>query len=330
MQEPKSTPRFHCISCVYSCSKPCLWNRHISTRKHKMKQNETKCNKNETTPTESSSGNFICSTCMKAYNSRVTLWRHRKKCEPTQVEGETKSSITADMFMKILDDNKDLRTILCFQQEKMEKQQEKMERQQDCSNSKQAELITQLKEQQEQIKEQQKQMAELIPKVGNTTNNNNQSFNLQFFLNEQCKDAINWQDFMSTLEVGAPEFAAMTDSTLTEGVAKVICNGIQDLGIYKRPIHCIDAKRKKMCIKDEDTWNHDESEVQGTLHKANLSVKGQYNRVLKAWEMAHPNWSDNEEETEIYMRLVSKVVGALDEKKCTTEIAKNAVIPKEG
>jgi len=295
-----------------------------------MKQNETKCNKNETTPTESSSGNFICSTCMKAYNSRVTLWRHRKKCEPTQVEGETKSSITADMFMKILDDNKDLRTILCFQQEKMEKQQEKMERQQDCSNSKQAELITQLKEQQEQIKEQQKQMAELIPKVGNTTNNNNQSFNLQFFLNEQCKDAINWQDFMSTLEVGAPEFAAMTDSTLTEGVAKVICNGIQDLGIYKRPIHCIDAKRKKMCIKDEDTWNHDESEVQGTLHKANLSVKGQYNRVLKAWEMAHPNWSDNEEETEIYMRLVSKVVGALDEKKCTTEIAKNAVIPKEG
>ena len=330
MQEPKSTSRFHCTSCDYSCRKPCLWNRHISTRKHKMKQNETKCNKSETSPTETSNGSFICTTCMKAYNSRSSLWRHRKKCEPTPMEEDMKSSITVDMFMKVLDDNKDLRTVLCLQQEKMEQQQQKMERQQDNSNNKQAELITQLKEQQEQIKEQQKQMAELIPKVGNTTNNNNQRFNLQFFLNEQCKDAINWQDFMNTLEVGVSDFDAMTDSTLTEGVAKVICNGIQDLGIYKRPIHCIDAKRKKMCIKDEDSWNHDEKKVNGTLHQANMEMREKYNQIMMQWENAHPNWANDEAETETYMRLLSKVVGALDEKKCTTEIAKNAIIPKEG
>ena len=228
---------------------------------------------------------------------------------------ESEPPITASMFMKVLEDNKELRDLLFLQQQQMSEQQQQSDR-------KQEELM-------KQMKKQQQQMAELIPKVGNTTNNNNQRFNLQFFLNEQCKDAINWEDFMKTLQVGAPEFAAMTDSTLTEGVAKVICNGIQDLGVYKRPIHCIDAKRRKMCIKDEDIWNHDEKKVNGTLHQANLSVKGKYNHVLKVWEMAHPNWSDDEEETETYMRLLSKVVGTLDEKKCATEIAKNAVIPKE-
>ena len=106
--------------------------------------------------------------------------------------------INTDVFVKILEDNKELRHMLCHQQEQM-------------------------KEQQQLIKEQQerhhKEMTELIPKVGNTTNNN-QSFNLQFFLNEQCKDAISWEDFMKSLEVGADEFNAMTATDLNRRCCK--------------------------------------------------------------------------------------------------------------
>ena len=311
---PKNASEYKCEKCAFSTRNKNDYARHCATRKHSMRHNETKCNKNETTPTERLPSQYTCPACMGGFNSRSTLWRHRKTCS-MNAASESEPQITACMFMKVLNDNQELRDLLFLQQQQMNEQQQQSDR-------KQEELM-------EQMKKQQQQMAELIPRVGNTTNNNNQSFNLQFFLNEQCKDAINWEDFMKTLQVGAPEFAAMTDSTLTEGVAKVICNGIQDLGVYKRPIHCIDAKRRKMCIKDEDMWNHDEEKVNGTLHQANLSVKGKYNHVLKVWEKAHPNWSDDEEETETYMRLLSKVVGTLDEKKCATEIARNAVIPKE-
>ena len=126
---------------------------------------------------------FEC-TCGKMFTRRQNLWRHKKKC--TLACPQPEPAITASMFMKVLDDNKELREMICSQQEQMKDQQEQM------------------KNQQEQIKEQQKQMAELIPKVGNnnTTHNNNQRFNLQFFLNETCKDAINWDEFVKSIEVG--------------------------------------------------------------------------------------------------------------------------------
>ena len=290
---------YNCPPCAYCTDDKTKYNRHCSTRKHKNILNNTKLIPKKG---EDLAPSFGC-TCGKTYKHKNNLYAHKKKCtfvppEPER-EPETELPITASMFMKVLDDNKELRNLLLLQQQ--------------------------------QIKEQQKQMAELIPKVGsgNTTNNNNQRFNLNVFLNETCKDAINWEDFMKSIEVGTKEFDAMVDSGLTEGVVKAICNGIQDLGVYKRPIHCIDAKRKKMCIKEEDAWNHDENAINGTLHQANVSLRGKYNNILKDWEKAHPNWAEDEEDTETYMKILGKVVGSLDEKKCVTEIAKNTVIPKE-
>ena len=306
-----TTPSYYCESCDYTCSNRSNFNKHCSTRKHANILNNTK---NTQELSDVSPSSFGCN-CGKKYKHKNNLYAHRKKCYVVLTDTEPK--ITASMFMKVLEDNKELRSLLCVQQDK--------------SDKKQAELLEQMKEQQEQIKEQQKQMAELIPKVGsgNTTTNNNQRFNLQLFLNEKCKDAITWEDFMKSIEVGTDEFTSMTDSSLTEGVAKVICHGIQELGVYKRPIHCVDMKRKKMCIKEEDAWTHDEHSVNGTLHKANVAVREKYNKVLMQWEKAHPNWAENESETETYMRILSKVVGSMDEKKCAMEIARNAVIPKE-
>jgi len=296
---PKNPLEYSCRICDFNTRNKKDFTRHCSTRKHKNLINPNKILMNNGTINIPS---LEC-ICGKKYKHTSTLCAHKKKCTfvPSEPEREPEAElpITASMFMKVLDDNKELRNLLLLQQQ--------------------------------QIKEQQKQMAELIPKVGsgNTTNNNNQRFNLNVFLNETCKDAINWEDFMKSIEVGTKEFDAMVDSGLTEGVVKAICNGIQDLGVYKRPIHCIDAKRKKMCIKEEDAWNHDENAVNGTLHQANVSLRGKYNNILKDWEKTHPNWAENEEDTETYMKLCGVVVGSLDEKKCVTEIAKNTVIPKE-
>jgi len=305
---PKSTMRqYHCEPCDYICSNKSNFNKHCSTRKHEMITTRLQ---NEHAGAGVDEALFDC-ICGKMFTRRQNLWRHKKKCILACPRPEP--AITASMFMKVLDDNKELRDLLCSQQEQMKDQQEQM------------------KNQQEQIKEQQKQMAELIPKVGNnnTTHNNNQRFNLQFFLTETCKDAINWDEFVKSIEVGTKEFDAMTSSSMTEGVAKVICHGIQDLGVYKRPIHCVDMKRRKMCIKEEDDWKHDEQEVDAMLHKATMTTKGKYNKILCQWEKDHPDWQQDEGETECYLHLLGKIVESADDKKCAIEIAKNTVIPKD-
>jgi len=315
----KNPSKYSCGTCDFRTCNRKDFSRHCGTRKHRMLTLGLQEAYAKTGADPAQDRPHLCE-CGREFMQRQSLWRHKKRCDAGTSAAEP--PISASMFMDILGDNKELRTLLCTQQEN--------------SDKKQAELLEQMKEQQqqmcqqqEQIKEQQKQMAELIPRVGNTTNNN-QRFNLQFFLNETCKEAINWGDFVRSLEVGAKEFEDMTSSSMTDGVAKVICHGIQDLGVYKRPIHCVDMKRRKMCIKDSDTWNHDEQEVDGLLHKANVSTKGKYNQVLCQWEKDHPRWQDDEEETNTYLHLLGKVIESTDEKKCAIEVARNTVIPKDG
>ena len=319
----KNSYKYACEICDFYTSNKNDYNRHCATRKHEILTNP---NKNPINPNSKKLRLLSCQ-CGKKYKHMSTLCAHKKKCTFVIPESELDSepAISVSMFMKVLDDNKELRNMLCLQHEQSDRKQtelmEQMKEQQSHSDKKQTELLGQLKE-------QQKQMAELIPKVGNTINNN-QRFNLQVFLNETCKDAINWGDFVKSIEVGTKEFDAMTSSSMTEGVAKVICHGLQDLGVYKRPIHCVDMKRRKMCIKEEDTWNHDEQKVDGMLHKANVLTKGKYNQVLCQWEKDHPRWQDDEEETNTYLHLLGKVIESTDEKKCAIEVAKNTIIPKE-
>lgn len=182
------------------------------------------------------------------------------------------------------------------------------------------ELRALLLEQQEQLKTQQRQMTELIPKIGNVTN----KFNLNVFLNETCKDAINWDDFISTLSV-----QLQSDHTLTAGIAKLICDGIQDLGIHKRPIHCLDSKRKKLCIKNEDAWEHDADKVQTTLHQSALTLQTKYIKEFKEWETEHPDWIQDERETELFTQLAQRVTAEIDEPLYTACILRHAGIPKE-
>ena len=88
-------------------------------------------------------------------------------------------------------------------------------------------------------------------------------------------------------------------------------------------------KRRKMCIKEEDDWKHDEQEVDAMLHKATMTTKGKYNKILCQWEKDHPDWQQDEGETERYLHLLGKIVESTDDKKCAIEIAKNTVIPKD-
>jgi hypothetical protein len=164
------------------------------------------------------------------------------------------------------------------------------------------------------IKAQQKQINDLIPKI-------NPKINLNVFLNDECKDALNWVDFIDMLEIKLYEFEL--SPTISDHIITTVCNGIKGLGMYKRPIHCTDLKRKKLCIKNENSWEHDSDKIKDTLRKTNCMIQQKYVGVLKQWEMAHPDWFLSEHETDSYTKLASQIMSTIDNEKCALEITKN-------
>ena len=183
---------------------------------------------------------------------------------------------------------------------------------------KQEDYIKRQDEMLEHIKKQQEQIKELIPKIG-------QKININVFLQEDCKDALNWTDFLNLLEIKMYEFEL--SNNISDHIIRTVCNGIQQLGIYKRPIHCIDLKRRKLCIKNENNWEHDMVKVEDTLKKTNLFIHQKYVGALKQWEQDHPTWFLNENETENYTKLTSQIMTTVDNDKCKLEILKNVMVP---
>jgi hypothetical protein len=162
--------------------------------------------------------------------------------------------------------------------------------------------------QQEQIDLQQKQINELIPKIKNITTN---KFNLNIFLQDKCKDAMNWNEFINSLQI--------QETNDNQSISQLICNELYNLGMYKRPIHCLDIKRKKMCIKNKNVWEHDDNKVMDTLTESALTLQHAY---LKHWESIHPTWYDSEHETDIYTRIINSLTVDKD------TITKNICISK--
>lgn len=227
---------------------------------------------------------LTCPECAKSYKTASGLWKHSRQC-----------AAPTNLVMRVLEENKELRALLVQQQDDHAKKQEA--------------LLSHLQTQQQQINE-------LIPRIGNTTNR----FNLNVFLNEECKDAVNWDDFISSLQLQLEEGAA-------DGFIKTICEGIQGLGLHKRPIHCLDLKRKKLCLKTDDMWEHDNDKIQGTFKRTNGVLQQRYIRILKTWEEEHPNWQSNEAETEQYTRFVAVIMGEIDEER-VAELSKSICLPK--
>ena len=164
-------------------------------------------------------------------------------------------------------------------------------------------------------------MNALVAKVGNTDNsvNSHNKFNLQFFLNEQCKDAINWSDFIQNIKVSLEDIDVQ--SNITDKVIGTICKELDTLGLYKRPIHCTDVKRHKSCIKDNNEWKKDPA----LLEKGIKLVSGKYQKVINDDCLSTPKWFEDQELTEKIMDRMN-VYMKEPEEKCMAEILKHAGI----
>lgn len=300
---------FECLCCDYiTCNKK-DYNKHISTRKHKV--NVTGNNLEITgNPDYPMTKKFTCE-CMKEYKTLSGLWKHKKICKFDEYSSSTNNQpvsnqITPELVLSILEQNKEL-----------------------------TKELTNL------VLEQSKTIMELS-KNGNgqtinshNVNSNNKTFNLNVFLNEYCKDAMNITDFVDSLKLQVADLENMGKVGFVEGITSIIVKNLQALDIYKRPVHCADKKREVIYIKDEDKWEK-ETDDKNKMRKAIKRVADKNQRLLPKYREAHPGCNYAESKySDIYNKIVIEALGGMGnndaekEDKIIRNIAKEVVIDKK-
>ena len=153
-------------------------------------------------------------------------------------------------------------------------------------------------------------------KTINNTINNNQKFNLQVFLNEQCKDAINMSDFLANMTLDMEDLTETGRLGYVGGISRILVNKLQELDIYQRPLHCTDMKRETLYIKENDEWEKQANSKEKLTHLVN-KVANKNCKNLKLWVDEHPGSQvfDSPENME-YVRLTQAVLGGLGEQEC--------------
>jgi hypothetical protein len=209
----------------------------------------------------------------------------------------------------------------------------------DISNNVIFELLRQNKEFKDLIIEQNKQIMELAKEkntvINNTTNNNNQ-FNLQFFLNEQCKDALNIGDFVEQIKLQLSDLDMIGRVGYVEGMSKIFMRNLHALDVFKRPIHCSDLKRETLYVKDKDAWEKENGE-NIKIKRAIKEVECKNIKQIPKWREENPSAEDTETKKHLeYQNILLEAMGGStmedDNKKhekIIRNIAKEVIINKK-
>lgn len=298
---PKNAIEFFCEKCNFICFKKSEWDRHLSTRKHKMKQNETKKTPKNALPEKV----YVCDYCEQEFKSRTTFWRHKKQCATMHSHMDEEDDISfATAYVPPLSNS------VVTQPSS------------GISNEQTLELVTTLVRQNQETTQK---LAGTIEKlvdsgVGNsmtnsTINNNshNKTFNLNFFLNETCKDAMNITDFVNSLALNLQDVEKVGELGYAEGISRMFLNGLSQLDVEKRPIHCSDLKREVLHIKDKDKWERD-TENQDKLKKAIKDLSTKNIMLLDDWQRENPGCKEyNNTKNDIYLKMMVESLGPADD-----------------
>ena len=278
-----SKNNFYCEKCDYKCCRKVDYNRHLQTNKH----NAQKCSKN----VESST--YICE-CGKKYKHIQSFRRHKKSCSFVEecenqlvpinndsdiekcVENEESNDVLKNLVYKLITENNEIKQTMINEN-----------------------------------KELRKQLTEMIPKMGsnntttNNTNNINQKFNIQVFLNDKCKDALNMKDFIKSIEISVEQLDFTKRKGLAAGLTNAIVENMNKLSLYERPLHCTDLKRETLYIKENDIWEKDKDKTK--IKEAIKKASGKNYNALQSWKTINPDFQENEDKSEFFARVISTI-----------------------
>lgn len=297
----KKTPKFSCEKCDFKCCKQTEFNRHIVTNKHIRLHDSQKISN-----TSNTSNTYICK-CGKKYVHHSSLAKHKRTCNTLHISSiETTTTqkepanivISQEMFMELLQDNREMMKIIKSLAEKS-----------NISNS------------------------TINTNSNNNTNNsnNNNTFNMNMFLNEKCKDAMNMKDFVDSIQLNMTDMENMNRFGYVEGMSNIFIDNLRKTDIYKRPVHCSDVKRETLYVKDNNQWERDDPD-HSKMMNAVLAVEHKNVVFVNEWAKANPlclNSTTRENDKYIKMsRIVTdgEKEGNID--KVIRKVAKSVAIEK--
>jgi len=296
--------KFNCIICEYITSRKSQYERHLLTAKHLKSTNVDKSSKKSS---EIPTNTFLCE-CGRVYKERTGLWRHKKKCifenyvKPKTNDDKQKEDINA--ILEIVKQNQEFKDLILEQSKQMIEQHNKI-----------IELSEKIN----------------VTNVTNTTNNNKTKFNMNFFLNEKCKDAVNLMDFVNDLQIQLTDLENVGRLGYTEGISKIFINGLKQLDVSKRPIHCSDIKREVLYVKDQDAWEK-ENEENKKIKKAIHHISSKNIKQIQKWTECHPHCKESDsKQNDQYLQILCESMGSSEPSnldKVIRNIAKEVIIDK--
>ena len=325
----KIATKFCCKLCDYNTSKKGNYDKHLLTTKHKScvkLEHNFCCNLCDYSTSCSSSYNKhlmtskhkmkqivkqnVTETCIcgKKFNNRTTLWRHKKSCET--INGNNPiimvSELSENSILEIVKQNQEFKQLIVEQNQKLIDQNQK--------------LI---------------ELAEKPSTIINSTVNKNK-FNLNIFLNEKCKDAMNITDFVSSLSLKLDDLENTGKRGFVEGISRIFIKGLKDLDIYKRPIHCSDIKRETMYVKDQNIWEKEKDE-KTKIHKTIRQIAHKNTLQIPIWIEEHPKCEDYYSKVnDQYLQIVNESMGGIDDEetnkyynKIVKNVSKEVIIEEE-
>ena len=292
----KVVKKYNCKLCDYICSKKNDYNKHLMTTKH---INTTKYNNNVVENTIK----YICE-CKKIYNHRASLYNHKKKCKGNTITHDTINDET-------INDEINMKDIILN-------------------------MVKINQELQEKIMDVCKNVNNTNNTMNNSNNNNtmnnsnNKTFNLQVFLNEQCKDAMNLSDFIESIQLNLTDLENMEKLGYTECMFKNIFGHMDFIDIFTRPLHCSDLKRGIIYIKENGIWEKEDAGHSKLINAIRIVEKKNFN-LLKEWSKKYPSFSDsNSPYNDKYVKIFGETMNGDKDNlnKVIRKLAKSCVIDK--
>jgi len=286
-----------CDDCSFSCTKNADFNRHLLTKKHYKKIMIFNCDDCHISCTRKIDFNRHLLTKKHAKNIKTNNSNNHVTKYDDDNNNDEQIKFSNEVIIKLLKDNEEMKKIIVEQTQ------------------------------------QQKQIMEMLPKmcigniITNTTNNIKQKFNLNFFLNEQCKDAINMCDFVKSLNITFDDLNVTRDKSLEDSVGSIFLRGLKELDVFKRPIHCTDVKRDVMYIKEEDNWKKDEGNEK--LKNSIGEISRKQVKTLKEFKDSDPEIKTNENKRDEFILTMNHVCTPIPdsgEKRIIKTISKEVIV----
>jgi hypothetical protein len=285
---------FTCEKCDYNTSKQYNYDKHVLTAKH---QKKVVGDQNDALGDIKSSNKYMCNKCSKQYDSHNGIWLHKKKCIVENCHEQTTTTNTN------IESNQDI-----FKKDNMIEY-----------------LINENKEFKNLIMELIKKDS-INNTICNSNSNNNNTFNLQVFLNDKCKDAMNMSEFVDTIKIQLSDLENFAHVDYADGISKILLKNFNNLETCLRPIHCSDLKRETLYIKENNCWTK-ETDDKLILKKAIKQVAFKNIRQINEWVKENPGCQDPRTKQNVkYNKIVMNSMsgGTIEEQKDNIEkIVKN-------